>query len=107
MEVRTRRRFRGGSQDLVLTFLQPVAVSSFDEFEHPWNFETPGDVPRLAGKWANYAYPLLAVKGVLWVTQAEGHGRENLKHLRIVSLGDTVDIVAGDPTSVSWEPHAP
>jgi hypothetical protein len=93
----------GLSQDLVLTFRQPVAVSSFDEFQHPWNFEPVGDLPRLTGKWANYAYPLLAVNGSAWVTQAEGNGRENLQHLRIVTLGDTVDVVGSDPDSVSWD----
>lgn len=96
----------GLSQDLVITFRQPVAVTSFDEFQHPWNFTTADDPPRLTGKWAGYTYPLLTVKGSIWVTQAEGNGRENLQHLRIVTLEDTVDIVGNDPVSVSWEPGA-
>lgn len=96
----------GLSQDLVLTFRHPVAVTSFDEFQHPWNFEDVGDLPRLTGKWASCTYPLLTVKGSTWVRQAEGNGRENLQHLRIVTLGDTVDIISGGPDKVSWEPGA-
>lgn len=96
----------GLSEDLVLTFRQPVAVTSFDEFQHPWNFEASGEIPRLAGKWDRYAYPMLTVRGSEWVRLAEGNGRVNLRHLRIVTLEDTIDIVGGDPVSITWEPAA-
>ena len=99
----------GMNQDLVLTFDQPIAVTSFNEFQHPWNAEVGGDVPRLAGKWASFAYPILTVKGSDWMRIAEESGRpmENIGHLRIVTLGDTVDVLGHDPESISWESGSP
>ncbi|MGH7594226.1 MAG: hypothetical protein ACRELE_10310 [Gemmatimonadales bacterium] len=83
----------GMDRDLVLTFDQPIAVTSFNEFQHPWQSETGGDVPRLTGKWADYLYPILTVTGSTWMRIAEESGRpmEGISHLRIVTLSDTVE----------------
>ncbi|HEY4099888.1 MAG TPA: hypothetical protein VGM20_03305 [Gemmatimonadales bacterium] len=95
----------GMKHDLLLVFNQPIAVTSFNEFQHPWQLETGSDVPLLTGQWASYCYPLLAVTGSTWMRIAEesGHPMEGIAHLRIVTLGDTVDVLGRDPESISWE----
>ena len=89
-------------RDLVSVFASPIIVTSFDEFQHPWNSQSGGLVPKLEGKWAQYAYPILIVRGSEWaqrVKDTAGLGGEDPIHFRMVSLDHTVDVLGHDPVS--------
>ena len=101
-----------GHRDMRVRFgWDVIACMSHAEFAHPWQAYTDvGEVPRLAEKWARYAYPLLLVSGSHWLASF----RENelidydyaaIRHFRFYSLGNTVDVLTvGDPSAEWVEP---
>jgi hypothetical protein len=97
-------------RDLVFLFEDSIVVTSFDEFQHPWNFQTGGPVPKLEGKWAQYAYPVLVVRGSQWaqrIKDTHGLRGEGLIHLRMVTLDHTVDVLGRGPASALWQDALP
>lgn len=94
-------------RDLLITFDHVFALMSHEEFAHPWNKVTDGDVPRLTGKWQQYSYPLLIVHDSRWLasftdSQILDFQREQARHYRLCSLDNTVDFLVAGSTKADW-----
>jgi hypothetical protein len=116
-DVTARLRFSlvrdAAPRDLLLRFGREVAAcASHDEFLHPWQAdETAGEVPRLAGDWVGYAYPLLRVHDSRWLAsfgegQLVDYQHVTLTHYRLVSMDNTVDVLTAGEPSAEWVPPA-
>jgi hypothetical protein len=110
--VTARLRFSAvgaAPRDLLLTFAgRVVACMSHEEFAHPWHAEElDAEVPRLDGRWARYAFPLLEVRNSRWLasfsdSQILDPDRPGLTHYRLVSLDNTVDVLAAGGVAAAW-----
>jgi hypothetical protein len=96
-------------RDLAIRFGTDVVASmSHEEFVHPWQRESRGAlVPRLEGEWRRYAFPLLEVHDSEWLASfSDGEilepDRVGLRHFRLVSLDNTVDILARGTPEAEW-----
>lgn len=96
-------------RDLVVRFDSGVMASmSHEEFVHPWQEAANiGEVPRLAGTWAGYSFPLLEVRNSQWLRsfsdgQIFGWQREAARHFRFVSLGQIVDVLTAGDVGAEW-----
>jgi hypothetical protein len=101
-------------RDLLLRFGSDVLASmSHDEFVHPWNAGDPaGDVPRLGHAWPGFAFPLLEVQDSRWLasfsdSQISDDQRVAARHLRFVSLDNTVDVLTLGEIGAAWVAPAP
>lgn len=99
----------GGDRDLILRFPwgRVVAFASWDEFAHPWNNETEIDsLPKLGGNWPNCTFPLLEV-GQSSLLAKFGEGQRaaypDVRHLRIVTLDHTLDVLATGEPLAEWK----
>jgi hypothetical protein len=104
----------GGERDLRVRFGRDVvACMSHREFAHPWQaYGDAAEVPRLAGPWAAYAYPLLLVGNSRWLAsfgdgQIPDFERALVRHFRFVSLGNTVDVLTTGDASAEWAARPP
>jgi hypothetical protein len=95
--------------DLLIHFGRDVvACMSHDEFVHPWQaYGDVAPVPRLAGKWAPYAYPLLLVSDSRWLasfsdSQILDNERAAARHFRFVSFDNTVDVLTVGDAVAEW-----
>lgn len=99
----------GIERDLLIRFGRDVvACMSHDEFVHPWQaYDDVAPVPRLAGEWAPYAYPLLLVSDSRWLasfsdSQILDDQRAAARHFRFMSFDNTVDVLTVGEAVAEW-----
>src|ERR1700682_4525921 len=94
----------GEQRNLQLRFGRVVAVMSHEESAHPWN-DSQQAQPKLAGRWSDYTFPCLEVKGSRWLSsfgESGLFGRGECHHFQVVTLEKTVDVAAVHEPTAEW-----
>lgn len=88
--------------DLCLKFGRVLAYTVYDEFVHPWPIAE--SMPRLAGQWETYIYPLLQIRESKWIGSLENllFVHQNAIHYRLLTLDQIVDVLCTKPPDVNW-----
>lgn len=93
----------GLHSDLRVNMGRVPAYTVYQELVHLWN-NSDTESPKLAGKWENYAYPLLIVQNSEWVNSFSDrlNGYPDSVHYRFVTLDQIVDVLCNKLPEVSW-----
>jgi hypothetical protein len=93
----------GLDSDLRIRLGRVPAYTVYEEFVHPWNISQT-ELPKLAGEWESYAFPLLLIHDSAWLDSLTGQliSYPDSVHYRFVTLDQVVDVLCTNPPEVTW-----